>query len=161
MSWSRLQPKQVKIATVLSDVPDTLCFAFPCLLAYFREATNLCCAHEANPCVSFWKAGRVCLVSLPKIFVTKQRRPVPLHSSFVYTPSGSISQQHCITLTGSPHLSERNMIGLLSPVSQIASNPQLLPSHSTLADVSVLLTFRAAFFSVMLSNMTQIVTETD
>lgn len=113
---------------MLSDAPDMLCFAFPCLLAYFREATNLCCAHEANPCVSFWKAGRV-----QNICYQATARPVPLQSGFVYTPSGSISQQHYITLTGSPHLTERNMIGLFSPANQNASYPQLFLRHSTMS----------------------------
>lgn len=113
---------------MLSDAPDMLCFAFPCLLAYFREATNLCCAHEANPCVSFWKAGRV-----QNICYQATARPVPLQSGFVYTPSGSISQQHYITLTGSPHLTERNMIGLFSPANQNVSYPQLFLSHSTMS----------------------------
>lgn len=62
--WSRLQPSQVKkIEAVLSHAPGVLCFACPCLLAYFREATNLHCAHEASPC--FLLEGGPCLHGVP------------------------------------------------------------------------------------------------
>lgn len=103
-----------------------LCFACPCLLAYFREATNLCCAHEASP--YFLLEGGPCLLGLPAQNICYQAtvRPVPLRSGVVYTPSGSISQQHCITLTGFPHLTERNMIGLFSPANQHVSYPHTI-----------------------------------
>ncbi len=96
-------PVRWKIDTVLSNAPDVLCFACPCLLAYFREATNLCCAHEASP--YFLLEGGPCLPGLPAQNICYQAtvRPVPLRSGVVYTPSGSISQQHCITLTGFPN----------------------------------------------------------
>lgn len=108
---------------MLSNAPDVLCFACPCLLAYFREATNLCCAHEASP--YFLLEGGPCLPGLPAQNICYQAtaRPVPLQSGVVYTPSGSISQQHCITLTGFPHLTERNLIGLFSPANQNVSYP--------------------------------------
>lgn len=60
-------------------------------------------------------------------------RPGRFQSGFVYTSSGSISKQHYITLTGSPHLTERNMISLFSLANQIVSYPQLLLSHSTMS----------------------------
>lgn len=92
---------------MLSNALDVLCFASPCLLAYFREATNLHCAHEASPC--FLLEGGPCLPSLPAQNICYQAtvRPVPFQSGVVYTPSGSISQQHYITLTGFPHLFEK------------------------------------------------------
>lgn len=68
--------------------------------------------------VSFWKAGHVCLV-WPKILVTRQRLGLSHLRAVLFTPlSGSISQQHCITLTGFPHLTERNLIRFLPPPSQ-------------------------------------------
>lgn len=99
-----------------------MCFVLlaPVSIAYFREVTNLCCAHEASP--YFLLEGGPCLPSLPAQNICYQAtaRPVPLQS-VVYTPSGSISQQHCITLTDSPHLTESNMICLFSPANQNVS----------------------------------------
>ncbi len=74
--------------------------------------------------ISFWKAGRVCLVFPPKIFVTRQRLSLSHFRVYVYTPSGSITQQHYITLAGFPHLTERNMISLFSPANQKVSYPR-------------------------------------
>lgn len=43
-------PSQMKIIEAqLFETPDRLCFARPCLLAYFRETTSLHCAREARP----------------------------------------------------------------------------------------------------------------
>lgn len=119
---------------MLSNDLDMLCFASPCLLAYFREATNLHCAHEASLC--FLLEGGPCLPGRPAQNICYQAtvRPVPLQNGFVYTPSGSISQQHCITLTGFPHLTERNLIRLPSPANQNVSYPHTIVfpfSHST------------------------------
>lgn len=117
-------------------MPLLLCFACPCLLAYFREATNLHCAHEACPC--FLLEGGPCLLGLPAQNICYQAtvRPAPLQTGIVYTPSGFISQQHYISLAGFPHLTERNLISL--PVSyshtMVFSSPPLnsfLLSQST------------------------------
>lgn len=70
---------------MLSNAPDVLCFACPCLLVYFREVTNLHCAHEASPC--FLLEGGPCLLGLAQNTCYQATiRPVPLQSSVVYTP---------------------------------------------------------------------------
>lgn len=50
------------------NAPHVLCFACPRLLVYFREASNLCCAHEASP-YFLLEGGRVCLILQPKILL--------------------------------------------------------------------------------------------
>lgn len=77
--------KNEKIESGWSNAPDVLCFACPCLLAYFREVTNLHCAHEASPC--FLLEGGPCLLGLAQNTCYQATiRPVPLESGVVYTP---------------------------------------------------------------------------
>lgn len=96
--------------------------------------------------VSFWKAGHVCLV-WPKILVTRQRLGLSHLRAVLFTPlSGSISQQHCITLTGFPHLTERNLIRFLPHQPTKASHtlmPQLFfrPLYSFLPHLCCILCF--------------------
>lgn len=65
-------------------------------LSVFSGSTDLHWAHEAGPCSLL--EGGPCLPA-QNICYQATVRPVPLRSGVVYTPSGSVSQQHCISLT--------------------------------------------------------------
>lgn len=132
-----------------------LCFACPVSQHIFGKSLTLCCA-EASP--YFLLEGGPCLPGYPaQNIVTRQRLPFPLESGVVYTPSGSISQQHYITLTGFPHLTERNMISLFSPANQNVSYPRSFSlSHSTVSfGLCLLCSQRAVLTQSFESNKTE------
>lgn len=45
----QVKKKERKKKAVLSETPNVLCFDFPCLLAYFREATNILPRSQGQP----------------------------------------------------------------------------------------------------------------
>lgn len=79
-----------KKKAALSEGCNVLCFDFPCLLAYFREATNIL------PMLT-WPTP-VFPVSVPKIFITRQRQGLSHFRAVVFTPLLAVCPQHCITL---------------------------------------------------------------
>lgn len=87
--------------------------------------------------------------SCPKYCYQATVRPVPLQSGVVYTPSGSVSQQHCISLAGFPHRTERNLICLFSPANQNVSYSHTIvfsqPLNSFLRSLSAVFTLFSLF----------------
>lgn len=89
--------------------------------------------------VSSWKA-EPCLPGLAQnICYQATGRPVPLENGVVYTPSGSISQQHCITLTGFLYLDRERF-----DQASVCNQPVSLSATQHFPTVSLLCSLRAA-----------------
>lgn len=139
--------KNEKIESGWCCLMPLTCFVLLAPVSQRIFGKSLTCTVLMRPApVSFWKAGHVCLV-WPKILVTRQRLGLSHLRAVLFTPlSGSISQQHCITLTGFPHLTERNLIRFLPPQPTKASHtlmPQLFfrPLYSFLPHLCCILCF--------------------